>query len=198
MSHIKQSAEQLFFPGFDRAPEDRLFFAVFPDAPAVERVRGIAESLRGKFELRGRALAPKRFHVTLHHVGDYAGLPDDVVARAREAASALSQTSFDVMFDRAGSFMGRRRDLPLVLRGGNSVIPLMAFQHALGEAMKRVKLGRWVASGYTPHVTLLYDARYVAAQSVEPVAWTVREFVLVHSLLGRTRHIALARWPLSG
>jgi 2'-5' RNA ligase len=29
------------------------------------------------------------------------------------------------------------------------------------------------------------------------IAWRVREFVLVHSLLGRTVHLPLARWPLS-
>jgi len=54
-----------------------------------------------------------------------------------------------------------------------------------------------VKSSYTPHVTLLYDSQRVVQQAVETVAWTVREFVLVHSLLGQTRHIALMRWSLS-
>jgi RNA 2',3'-cyclic 3'-phosphodiesterase len=31
---------------------------------------------------------------------------------------------------------------------------------------------------------------------VEPIEWTVTEFVLVHSLLGRTTHRVLARFPL--
>ena len=57
---------------------------------------------------------------------------------------------------------------------------------------------RPVASQVTPHVTLLYDDVLVEERAVEPIRWTVREFVLVHSLLGQTRHVPLARWPLGG
>ena len=35
-----------------------------------------------------------------------------------------------------------------------------------------------------------------ALRPVDPVGWTVREFVLVRSLLGLTMHIPLARWKL--
>jgi 2'-5' RNA ligase len=31
---------------------------------------------------------------------------------------------------------------------------------------------------------------------IEPIRWTVRDFVLVHSLRGRTMHIPLERWRL--
>jgi 2'-5' RNA ligase len=43
---------------------------------------------------------------------------------------------------------------------------------------------------------MLYDGRLVAGQPVEPIRWVVREFVLVHSLLGQTRHEVLGRWAL--
>jgi 2'-5' RNA ligase len=49
---------------------------------------------------------------------------------------------------------------------------------------------------FTPHVTLLYDDRMVPEQAVEPISWRVREFVLTHSLLGKTQHVELGRWPL--
>jgi RNA 2',3'-cyclic 3'-phosphodiesterase len=45
-------------------------------------------------------------------------------------------------------------------------------------------------------VTLLYGDEMVVAHPVEVIGWTVRDFVLVHSLLGRGRHIPLARWSL--
>jgi 2'-5' RNA ligase len=51
---------------------------------------------------------------------------------------------------------------------------------------------------YTPHVTLAYGMPWAAARPVESACWNVREFALIHSLLGRTRHVALARWPLVG
>jgi RNA 2',3'-cyclic 3'-phosphodiesterase len=47
---------------------------------------------------------------------------------------------------------------------------------------------------YEPHVTLLYDDRCVAEQAVDTVRWTVREFVLVHSLHGQGRYVFLGRW----
>jgi RNA 2',3'-cyclic 3'-phosphodiesterase len=164
--------------------------------PAAARVAVMAQKLCGEANLTAKPFAPKRFHISLHHLGDYVGVPNDVVAKAFAAASSLSESGFDVRFDRAGSFMGGRRKLPLVLRGGNSVIPMIAFQHALGEAMRRCGLSRWVASHYTPHVTMLYDQRYVEAREVEPIEWSVREFVLIHSVLGKTRHFHLARWTL--
>jgi 2'-5' RNA ligase len=47
-------------------------------------------------------------------------------------------------------------------------------------------------------MTLLYGRGATVHQAIEPVAWTVRELVLVHSFLGETRHEVLGRWPLRG
>ena len=194
--------EQSSLPGFGAVPQqptDRLFFAIFPDANASARIAQLAQQLRGEHELHGRPLAPERFHVTLHHLGDYAGVPRDVVAMADKAATAVTTMApFEVAFDRVASFSSAPRNRPFVLRGGDGVAALMEFQQALGMAMKKAGLGRWAKPGYTPHVTLLYDDRSVAEQAVETISWTAREFVLVHSLLGQTRHVALARWPLRG
>ena len=45
-------------------------------------------------------------------------------------------------------------------------------------------------------MTLLYGDRLVAERPVDSVSWAVREFALVHSLLGRSRYNVLARFPL--
>jgi len=50
-----------------------------------------------------------------------------------------------------------------------------------------------VNTNFTPHVTLLYDPRSVEEHPIEPISWTVSEFVLIHSMQG---HAHLARWPL--
>jgi 2'-5' RNA ligase len=188
--------KQLSFAGFSAAPRptDRVFFAIFPDAAA--RIAQLAQNLRGEHGLKGRPLAPERFHVTLHHLGDHVGLPQNIVGAAGEAAATIVMPPFDVAFDRVVSFSGRSRNRPFVLRGGDGVEALITFQQSLGVAMKKAGLGRWAAPQYTPHVTLLYDDHRVAEQIVKTVGWTVREFVLVHSLLGQTRHVSLARWPL--
>jgi 2'-5' RNA ligase len=191
--------EQSFLPGFD-APKltDRLFFAVFPAAQAAARMARLALQLRDEHGLHGKPLQTERFHVTLHHLGDYAGLPQDVVGMASKAAAAVTSLPFALAFDRVASFSSAPRNRPFVLRGDGGLAALMAFQQALGVAMTKAGLGRWAKPGYTPHVTLLYDDHSVVEQAVETITWTAHEFVLVHSLIGQTRHVPLLRWPLSG
>jgi len=197
MSVVK---EQASLEGFGPAPEatDRLFLAVFPDEAAAVQIAQLAPRLRAQFGLTGKPLLKDRFHVTLHHLGDHAGLRHDIVAAVAEMARAVAVPAFEVTFDRVSSFSRRPKNRPFVLRGDEGVALLVAFQQAIGAAMKRTTLARWAEAGFTPHVTLLYDDRAVQEQAVEPVSWMVREFVLVHSLIGQTRHIVLGRWPLRG
>ncbi|HET7794763.1 MAG TPA: RNA 2',3'-cyclic phosphodiesterase [Rhizobacter sp.] len=191
--------EQLSLPGIEppRAPTDRLFFALLPDAAAASRIAALARRLKAELGLKGRPLAMDRFHVTLHFFGDHLGLPEGLVAALRQAAGRVTVPPFRLTFDRAGSFAGRPRKRPFVLRGDEGLVSLMAFQKSLGEAMKAVGLGRLVDMRFTPHVTLLYDDRLVPDMVIEPIEWVANEFVLVDSLLGQTRHVPLARWPLS-
>lgn len=174
---------------------DRLFFAIFPDPTAAAQIARRAEDLRAAHRLNGRPLALERFHVTLHHLGDHAGLRRDIVATAREAAEAVTTRAFDVVFDRAASFRNGDNN-PFVLQGGEGLEALRAFQRDLGLAMARAGLGRLADKSFTPHVTMLYDRSLVAEEAVAPVTWTVTGFTLVHSLLGRTEHVPLARWSL--
>jgi 2'-5' RNA ligase len=81
--------EQLALPGLAAKPTDRLFFAVLPDAAAVTQAGAITDTLFSAHGLSRRRLAPRRLHVTLHHVGDFAGLPNDLVARALAAGEML-------------------------------------------------------------------------------------------------------------
>jgi 2'-5' RNA ligase len=174
---------------------DRLFFAVFPNAGTAARIARLSEGLRVQHGLKGKPLATERFHVSLYHVGDYAGLPQDVVAAARDVASAVAMPAFTVAFNSAASFRGRPDNQPFVLRGDDGVVGLLALQQRLGTAMAKSGLGHSLPH-YTPHVTLLYGDRVIDDRAIEPVGWPVHEFVLVHSLLGRSRYIPLARFPL--
>ena len=193
-------AGQSSFPGFEEAkPTDRLFLALFPPPETALEIAELAARVRGAHALRGRPLEAARFHITLNHLGDYAGLPPDIVRQASTAAAeaATATQPFVVSFDRAESFASMPRNRPLVLRGGEGLSALMAFHQVLGMALKKNNLGQWAKAAYTPHVTLLYDDSLLGSTPVAPVAWTAGEVVLVHSLLGETRHAHLGRWPLS-
>jgi RNA 2',3'-cyclic 3'-phosphodiesterase len=182
-------------------PTDRLFFALFPSEDAIPQIVKISQQLRDAHGLTGKSLSNDRLHVTLHHVGDYAGgLPDGLVEAAQNVAATIAMPAFEVTFDRAMSFAGRPRNRPFVLRGNEGreggLAALMAFQKTMYLAMCRVGLqGPRANAKFAPHVTLMYDDQGIPEQAIEPVSWTARDFVLVHSLLGQTKHIHLGRWP---
>lgn len=192
--------DQLSLAGFStgQKPTDRLFFGLMPGAAVPPRISRIARQLRTGHQLAGNPLPPERFHITLIHLGDYLGVPEGLVHAATEAAATVAASPFEVVFDRAGSFAGRARHHPLVLRGGGGLDQLLAFQQILVGALRQAGLGRHAGGPFTPHLTLLYDAQILPEETVEPVGWMVNEFVLVHSLLGRTQYIVLGRWPLRG
>ena len=187
-------------------PTDRLFFALFPSDEAIPQIVKTSQQLRDAHGLTGKSLSNDRLHVTLHHVGDYAGgLPNGLVETAQDVASTMAMPAFDVTFDRAMSFAGSPRNKPFVLRGNErmnvgsegGLAALMAFQKAFYLAMCRAGLqGPRTNAKFAPHVTLMYDSQGVPEQAVEPVRWTAHDFVLVHSLLGQTKHIHLGRWPV--
>lgn len=177
-------------------PTDRLFFAIFPSADAAARIEQLALHQRRKHGLKGKPLATGRLHVTLHYLGDYAGLPQGMVAAACEAAATVVASPFQVTFDRAMSFT-RPSNRPFVLRGGEGLAALITFQQTLRTALENAGLdGGKTNTPYTPHMTLLYDDHGVTEQSIDAITWTVHEFVLVRSLIGKAQHLPLARWPL--
>lgn len=173
---------------------NRLFIAVFPDRKAAARIAALAQDLRERHGLRGKSLHPDRLHVTLLFLGDNARLPLPLVA-AQAAGASVRFATFEITFDRVETFTGHMRRQPLVLCGGERIEPLVALQCELAERMRATGLPCPVARNFAPHVTLLYDQRALAGQTVEPITWTVRGFMLVHSLGGRGEYRILGSWP---
>jgi 2'-5' RNA ligase len=186
--------QQLFLP-FE-APLDRLFFAILSPPEAAVQIADCFHALRSEHGLKGRPIGPDRLHISLRGLGDHPRLPKTLIEKAQGAGASVAMPPFEVVLDRAVSFARKNEKPPVVLRASGDVTPLITFHRFLGEAMKKAGLGRWVVSQFTPHMTLLYDSRMVKEQAIEPVRLTVSDFVLVHSLVGRSRYIELARWPL--
>ncbi len=168
---------------------DRLFLAALPDEETGARIADLARRLRVGHGLAGAPLDPDRLHVTLFHIGDSVDLSHAAVDATMERAATVAMPAFKVAFDRVMSF----RNGALVLRGEESTIGLEVLQQRLSDAFDARPMP---ARPFTPHVTLLRDSHRVEALDIEPIAWTVREIVLVHSLLGQTMHRHLARLPL--
>ena len=174
---------------------DALFFALVPDASAASRMAEIGREQRLKHGLTGKLVAPEHLHMPLVGLGVHAGLPSGLVDLAMQAAAAITMPSFDVVLDRVRSLAGLRR--PLVLCGGEGVSGAAVLQLMIQIAMHELGID---AAGrrHMPHVMVLDGWRGIVEEdeAVEPVRWTVTEFVLLHSLRGRRESVGLGRWAL--
>jgi 2'-5' RNA ligase len=153
----------------------------------------LGEVIQCARQLQGAITSRDRLHVTLLFLGDVNGLSERCLRMALEAAAEVRIEPFTISFDRSASFRGQPGRHPFVLLGGDGLNGVKGLRRMLGAAMTRKGLRQWVNAGFTPHVTLLRDMRKVEEQPIEPICWTVSEFVLIHSDHGHTH---LARWPL--
>jgi 2'-5' RNA ligase len=182
--------------GFGRAmpwreATDRLFFAVRPDLETAAEIVERTMRWRADHGLTGKPLKPEHLHVTLFHVGDDdTPPPAELIDALAERAATVTMPAFRVEFDRVMSFGGGA-----VVLGGDDdrLIGLHILQQRLSDALDA---SPGPAQHFAPHVTLLRDKQRIAEQSIEPISWTAREIVLVHSLLGKTIHRDVVRVPL--
>jgi len=190
---------QLPLPGFDEpqpAPAHRLFFATMPDPATAARIAEMAARFRSEMHVKARPLPTGHLHVTLHHLGDFAHLPQGIVAWACAAAASVDASAFDVTFDRLASFSGKPGNWPLVLTQSAGLDELTVFWQRLGDVLRGAGASASRAR-FTPHLTLMYGERRFDPRVIEPLTWTVREFVLIDSWLGKTRYDVKGRWPLN-
>jgi RNA 2',3'-cyclic 3'-phosphodiesterase len=170
--------------------DGRWFLAAVPDEAVAARIYRLARTLKRAHNFSGKPIASDRLHISLFFLG---GLPDHIVRMACEALTGVRMQPFDVSFDRVVSFRGKPGSRPFVLVGGEGPSQLKSFRQMLGDALTRRGLRREANTNFTPHVTLLYDARHAEEYPIEPISWTVHEFVLIRSKNG---HQHVARWPL--
>ena len=196
-------AGQLWLPGLEAPPvaTDGLFFAVLPDVNSAASIAKLAQQMCGETRPKSKPHAANRLHVTLQHLGNFAGgLPQELVDAAIKAAASIRMEPFSVEFDHTLTFAKKPRPGPRVLGGTEGLVGLYTLHDVLVGALQNTGFNLAAlpnASDFTPHVTLAYGMPWTDARPIEAASWNVREFVLMHSLLGRTRHIALERWPLA-
>lgn len=190
---------------FDPAPSpaqkatDRLFLALLPEPTIAQAIYDFAQERRTREGMKGRPIAPDRLHVSLLHLGDFAGLPQELVQSSSERMSTLAATlpAFEVSFDVIGNFSRRPLRKPLVLLQDHQDAQLKNLAEKLLRTFGPPRSGGG-STKFNPHVTLLYDEMTVPLESIPPFVWQVNEIVLVHSLIGQSRYVILDRWALKG
>lgn len=182
-------------PGFDVDEVHNLFFALQPGDALRAKIGAAAAALRASHAPAGRWLREARYHLTLHYLGSFSRVPDDLVARAAAAAARVRETAFDLRLDRFGSF--GHRAIPLWLGPSQTPTGLSVLHASLVAELARegVRAG---ATSFVPHVTVLRDAtRPLDAPCELAVEWRVDDFVLIDSCVQPPKPFrVLGRWRL--
>ena len=163
-------------------------------------VAQLGQTGRTEFGLVGKPISPDCLHVSLRAVGCYVKIPVSVVEAARAVAAKVSAAPFQVAFNRVLSFRGNKARKPFVLISDDehTLAQLRGFYGLLSTSLSEAGWRSASPKRFTPHMTLLYDRGLVPEMPVQPVSWLVKEFVLIDSLVGRSKYQILDRWPLRG
>jgi len=168
----------------------RLFFALFPPPLVARRIAHWAEA---RFGPSGDYVRAARLHVTLDILEDFETFPKDIAERLVEAGHAVAADPFMIELDQVSAGGGR-----IALRPRLKNASLQRLAYAIAAARSETGIPVRPRYRFNPHMTLLYREGTPFSQMVTPFAWPVQQFVLVHSLLGRTRHEPIASWELTG
>jgi RNA 2',3'-cyclic 3'-phosphodiesterase len=192
-------------PAFDfigpepRRPQrpERLFLALFPDAAVRSAASAINREITDELDLIGSALDIERYHTTIVHLSDRKRLRSKDQYAAGLAATAVNLPPFEIIYTRLGSFPGAPRkgrppEHPLVLLAEHG--PVLDLQATLSRELR--KYGFRPPENFRPHLTLSYNRQFVPIRAIDPIAFVVTEFVLVHSRLWLKEYHILKRWLL--
>jgi 2'-5' RNA ligase len=175
-----------------------LFLGLVPDLSTRGAIVDCVMGLGERHRLTGRFRPAELLHLTLFGVlGSEETIPDYVISALQRVIGRVAAPAFELTLDRAMSFRSGESK-PFVLSCQTAPPALLTLRQGLMDEVRGLfpRLGQ---SSFKPHVTLLYDKRQVAeADLPRPIRWPVRDFVLVHSFQGQSRHDHLARWPLRG
>ena len=172
----------------------RVFFAVWPDAPARDALDALARDCAA--QNGGRPAVSSNLHLTLAFVGEIAASRVATLQATGSAATA-AVAPFTLTLDRIGAF----RSAGIAWIGASTLPPeLERVVRTLNDELSNAGFPT-ERRAFQPHVTLARRCRQVASvELVAPIAWRVESVVLnvSESLRGGVRYRALAEWPLAG
>jgi 2'-5' RNA ligase len=165
----------------------RLFFAIKPAPhviPAIEAAR--------RLHCLGHPVKSEHLHVTMEIFDDHVGVPERLAEALIGIGGAIDAPGFGLSL---GRVVGTTRSV--ALRPTSRSTGLGLLQRAIHDRVAAAGLSVREGWSFSPHMTLGYRDAPAFARSIDPIAWQVEEFVLVHSHVGQTRHDVLGRWRLT-
>ncbi|TAM60866.1 MAG: 2'-5' RNA ligase [Rhodanobacter sp.] len=174
------------------------FFAVQPDQRARAAIVQAGERFRELLRLPKSPVETDRLHLMLSPPGRPQKLWQSLESTLMAAASDVRAPCFELALDSVMRLSARDGQHPLVLCTDDvSSASALKLRKAIAEAQQRAGLIVPAVSLYLPHVVLLHGRSIDAIhQSIPPIRWTVREFVLMRCFFGQSRYEVVRRWAL--
>lgn len=177
---------------------DTLFFAVKPPFAIADRIHRFSQRARAARGLSCSLILARCLHLTLLGVGIYQTTSAATLEGLRTAAAMATMQPFRLTLNRTLRFGNERKsdNLPFVLVGDDSItIGLHQLRQELADALRQIGF-RPRLKAFKPHLTLFYTGHDLGEDPVAEIGWTVREFALIHSVRGESRHELLGVWRL--
>lgn len=168
---------------------DRFFFALRPPIDLARRIAAFAAQFADDGD--SYRIPADRLHLTVAITNDFPDYPAAFVETLLRVGDRVAAAPLTVRLDQ-------------LVRGARSVLllpavgqpELRALHRSIADGMASARAPLRDGTGFSPHMTLFYQGGAPLQRRVKPFAWHADELVLIHSLLGRTRHEVLRRWPL--
>jgi len=174
------------------------FFALLPDKPAQSAIAAVAERFCKSHRVSGIRIAAEDLLLNLCPLGQPAQLAGSLEDNLRAAAQEVHAKAFNVTLDSVMRFSVRDGHFPFVASAdAASGTALLDLRKAIADAQSHRRLRVSGISSYLPHVTMLHGHAIEPIQeSIAPISWQVREFVLIRSFFGQSKYEVMGRWPL--
>jgi len=175
------------------------FFAVRPDDQARSAIAAAAARFRKAQRISGVPVPVESLHLLLCPMGRTELLHQPLEQALLAAGAAVQSEGFVAALDTAMRCLGKGGQFPFVVCADAATSrSALALRKAIAEAQRKVGLHVGAVSSFHPHVALQFGPAIDAIEeSITPIQWHVREFLLLRSFFGQSRHQLIGCWPLA-
>lgn len=175
------------------------FFAVRPDDQARSSIADAAARFRRAQRVSGVPVPADSLHLSLCPMGRVERLRQPLEQALLAAGAEVRATGFTATLDAAMRCIGKDGQFPFVLCADHATTQAaMTLRKAIADAQRKLGLQVGAVSSFHPHVALQFGPAIDAIEgSITPIQWHVREFVLLRSFFGQSRHEVIGCWPLA-
>lgn len=173
-------------------------FALLPDAGVREQFAVIGERLQRVHRVGGTRIDADALRMDVCPMGHVERLVHPPEQALLAAGAAVSLPEFSLTFDSAARLRTHVVQFPLVLKANAAgTAAALELRKAIAAAQAAVGLKVMAVAGFSAYVALMQgDTLNAAEELINPIDWTVREFVLIRRFFGGLRHEVIGRWPL--